>query len=178
MLCDIVQLAPQLRRNPLGRLRTHWLMIGVLTLSWIVGFAGPTPQATGPTGRWVDSVAGCYEVVRTPWQPALALGADSVFATLPSRLVIDTTPSGRRKQSWRTLRSNDARARQSPISSTKWRQIGPRRIEFIWAPAGLSGVHGRLDTTQNGFRGSIETFWDFKRPRQSADVVLTRRPCT
>ena len=152
-------------------------LIGSIVLVVWLGVIASANSSSGSclsrTGS--DSLAGCYDVIRSEWQPRVDLGRDSFYVRFPSHVIIDSTHIPRRS-GWRMLR--DSQDKQTPVTRNMWRRVGPRRIEIIWAPSGLSGVSGRFDRTESGFRGEIQTFWDMSRTRQRAEAVLTRTACT
>src|SRR6266516_6610854 len=144
----------------------HRFIGSILVVTWLAhssGIARPREVGSWPD---LDSIAGCYKVERTDWQPRVDLGKDSFYVRLPPLLIADSDRVARSLPGWRVLRSLDPRDKDSPVTRKMWRRIGPGRIEIIWAPDGLSGVSGRLDRTETGFRGEVRTFWDFSRTRQ------------
>ena len=142
----------------------------------------PAPSAPVPGG--VAGLAGCYALTFTAWTPALALGADSVFVTVPRRIVLDTAPappgSGAAPGSFRITPVRGSVA--SPHRATTWRAIprpSPTAADsaiLVWS-TGLSGVEARLGRRGAELRGVASTFWDFDRPRQRSQVRATRVRC-
>src|SRR6266513_1176619 len=131
------------------------LIANILLSLWFVTFQD---HRSASVQRPDSDIAGCYALTRSEWQPRIDLGRDSSFVQLPQQLIIDSTGVARRS-GWRILRSSGSEANQTPIGRTMWRRIGPRRIEVVWAPSGLSGVSGRFHRTEMGFNGEIQTFW-------------------
>jgi hypothetical protein len=142
--------------------------IGLVTLC---GSAAAQELAPPPAG-----VAGCYELRLAAWTPAMRLGADTVFVRPPLRVELDTVRGSE------SIGRNGYVVRPAPATPPSihrfsyWVPEDSGRIRLVWT-TGFSGLSMRLQAEGDTSRGVAETFWDFGRPRQTANVVATRVAC-
>lgn len=141
------------------------------------------PQAVAVLVAWPvllaaqDSLVGCYDVELGPWMSETPSESDSLFVTPPPRIQLHSTAGkglGDRPQDLALTPAPGALPSVHRYSSWEW--IGPDSIELSWT-TGFSGLRMRLAVGGPALRGTAETFWDFTRDRQRAQVVATRVAC-
>jgi hypothetical protein len=121
-------------------------------------------------------VGGCWAVRLGSWDPPMSIGADTVYSTPPLRIEVQEA------KGTEAFESRGWRVRPAPgtkPSVHRFAYLMPLTADSVriaWT-TGFSGVTMRLAMRVDTLTGRAETFWDFGRPTQSADAVLTRIAC-
>jgi hypothetical protein len=124
-----------------------------------------------------EAISGCYQLTLSEWHPKLNLGDDAVFVTPPAsvKLLNERGTSG-----WE---ASGFIARPAPgvpptiHRGSYWLPTGTRSIKIVWT-TGFSGLSMNLTLEESGLRGTTESFWDFPRQHQTADVVARKVDCS
>lgn len=157
-----------------------WAIAWLFLIALISGCERDRPQKAGNTSRLQlvqpETVQGCYTVSLSPWRPALPLDGDQKFVTPPP--VIQLFPTRGEKGFEvdgfvvRPMKGTPG----SIHSSSYWEPTDPDSIEITWT-TGFSGLVMNLKIKAQDLYGTAETFWDFPRTRQTADVVARKIEC-
>jgi len=132
--------------------------------------------------KQVDRVAitnRCYELSLASWTPRLDLSLDTIFSTPPMMVrftrIHNEWFAEEGELSFRVLPANGAE--MSVHGPGFWTPV-PRTdsVSIVWS-TGFSGLTMRLAVAADGLRGQAETFWDFPRPHQTAQVMGLEIPC-
>ncbi|HEU4881727.1 MAG TPA: HEAT repeat domain-containing protein [Longimicrobium sp.] len=148
--------------------------------------SAPAARAVGyvEQGERLGIAGACYAFRRGPWQPVMDLDADSTFSTPPAQVRFlaavaeeyreDDAEQG---EAWFVAERVGASAGPG-WTGGMWRPVpGREALELVWSN-GFSGVSLELAMEDGGtMRGTAETFWDFPRPRQTAEITAERIPC-
>jgi hypothetical protein len=149
-------------------------IVGLVSASSSV-FAGRQSQ---PKSHLVqpETVRGCYELSLSDWRPKMDLGDDAPFVTPPHRIELSAE---RGTHGWE---AEGFLVKPAPGIEPKidihsyWLPKSARSIEIVWT-TGFSGVTMALTIQGSDMQGQAQTFWDFTRDRQQADVVARRVKC-
>ena len=128
------------------------------------------------SGQTVEQrVKGCWVVQLGEWQPKTVFDKDSIYVTPPAKIELqDRYYYGVAGNRWNVLPANGAMPSVHHI--VFFQSIGTDSIAIVWS-TGYSGLSMRLAISQDTLRGTATTFWDFDRPQQTANVLLTRIEC-
>lgn len=145
-----------------------------------VGIVVPSIHLGAPsTEHWA---VGCYSVELGTWEPAIALGMDSVFVTPPSRMRLDTAAVQI------PMAPQDVPAARRILPIGPW--PGAEYLIGTWSPItssegvslawtnGFSGFYVNAERRDDGFEGVARTYWDFGRESQTATLVAHRISCS
>jgi len=124
----------------------------------------------------VQAVAGCWAVSMAPWRPKMAIDADSIYSTPPARIELQTSRGTRMFEDRGWLVRPAPGVAPSIHGFAYFQPLGGDSIRIAWS-TGFSGLTMRLVARQDTLRGTAQTFWDFGRRPQTADVLLVRVPC-
>jgi hypothetical protein len=141
------------------------------------------PRASSPqSGQKQDAVKpeaiqGCYDLTLSPWFPDLRLGEDEEFITPPARIQLFATKGIEGWESHGYIVRPAPGIKPSIHRGAYWLPKGSKAIEIVWT-TGFSGLVMALKTSDaEVLRGKAQTFWDFSRKKQTADVVARRVDC-
>jgi HEAT repeat protein len=121
----------------------------------------------------------CYELSLAPWTPRLDIGVDTIYSTPPMIVrftrVYNDWFAEEGKLSFRVLPAN--RADMSVHGPGFWTPVTKKdSVSIVWS-TGFSGLTMKLAVAADSLRGQAETFWDFPRPQQTAQVMGRGIPC-
>jgi len=124
-----------------------------------------------------EAIQGCYDLTLSPWFPEMKLGEDEEFITPPTRIQLFA------ERGTDFLETNGYIVRPAPgvkpsiHRSSYWMPKRSKSIEIVWT-TGLSGLTMVLKTSDaEVLHGKAQTFWDFDRKKQTAEVVARRVEC-
>jgi hypothetical protein len=124
-----------------------------------------------------EAVQGCYELTLSPWFPEMRLGEDEEIITPPPRIRLFAEKGTDGDESKGYLVRPAPGVQPSVHSSTYWVPKGPKSLEITFT-TGFSGLVMGLKTSDaETLHGRASTFWDFKRKKQTAEVMARRVPC-
>ena len=145
--------------------------LGVITALSISASVGP---GAGSTQRRTQ----CYDIDLGAWAPRMKLGEDSALILPPRRISVAPNETG----AWRPIVefARDVRAIENRPGSKHhrgyWRTLPDDSAEVVFT-TGFSGVRLSVHRVGANWRGVGETFWDFDRPTQRAQVALVYTTC-
>lgn len=142
-------------------------LAGVLVLTAASARASQIPDSIRP--------GSCWDIQMGPWRPNRELGADSLEVAPPSRIRLDTARADELEGAGYAL-SVPSGATPSKHRFVSWRPTGRDRIGVSWS-TGFSGLTMDLRVTPRHLQGQAETFWDFPRPIQRAEVRADEVRC-
>ena len=143
------------------------LLACVLVLTAASARASQIPDSIRP--------GSCWDIQIGPWQPNRELGGDSLEVAPPSRVRLDTTRADELEGAGYAL-SVPSGAIPSKHRFASWRPMGRDHITLSWS-TGFSGLTMDLRVTPRHLQGQAETFWDFPRPIQRAEVSADEVGC-
>jgi hypothetical protein len=158
------------------------LTANVLVFSILACTVGAWPGSVAPQEQRKtdlvkpESVEGCYELTVSAWQPALKLGEDSEFVTPPHRIQLFAERRSQGFESEGYIVKPAPGVAPSIHRGSYWSPKDSRSIEIVWT-TGFSGLVMALKIEGTDLQGQAQTFWDFPRPRQKADVVAHKVEC-
>jgi hypothetical protein len=123
-----------------------------------------------------ENIQGCYELTLSAWRPNLNLGGDAVFVTPPHRIQLFAE---RGTQGWESkgyVVKPAPGAEPSIHRGSFWSPKSSQSIEIVWT-TGFSGLVMVLKIVGTDLRGEAQSFWDFPRRRQKADVIARKVEC-
>ena len=122
------------------------------------------------------ALVGCWEISLQPWHPPMRLAEDTIYSTPPKAIEIQGV-RGTEAFETRGWRVRTAPGVPLGVHSFSFvAPLSPDSVRIIWT-TGFSGLTMLLELRGDTVRGQAETFWDFDRPHQTADAMLTRVPC-
>lgn len=122
-----------------------------------------------------EAVTHCFDMQVTAWSPALQLGEDAIFITLPSSIAL-TNRTLRITESRKSYAVVPARGQKAPrYTGGYWYPVGDQ-IKLVWG-SGFSGMEVILSRTKSGLEGPAKTYWDFPRPVQTSHVIAKEVRC-
>jgi hypothetical protein len=118
--------------------------------------------------------AGCYELQLSQWSPAITLGGDEIFISPPSRVALTTTP----EHTWdeHGFKVTPAGGAKPSVHKFSYWTSDAHHVHIVWT-TGFSGLKMDLEERGPDLVGTVHSFWDFSRPRQTSHVVAKRIPC-
>lgn len=145
----------------LSRLPFGVAALTVLMASHVAAQTSVTHAATPP---------GCYDVEIGSWSPPMAIGPDTVYTMVPSRIHLDTAVT-----KFGTFAIVPAPGIPPTVHRfAGWRVVDTGRVMLTWSN-GLSGLRAVVSFTgRDSLVGEARTFWDFGRPEQTAPLALVR----
>jgi len=124
-----------------------------------------------------EAIQGCYELTLSPWFPEMRLGEEEQIITPPPRIRLFAEKGTEGEESKGYLVRAAPGVQPSVHSSTYWMPKGSKSLEITFT-TGFSGVVMGLKTSDaETLHGRATTFWDFKRKKQTAEVMARRVPC-
>lgn len=135
------------------------------------GQPDPTPQLVKP-----ETIQGCYELVLSEWRPDMHLGRDAVFITPPPRVQLFAEKGTQGWESERYIVKPASGVKPSIHRGSYWLPTSSDSIKIVWT-TGFSGLVMGLKIEGGDLHGQAETFWDFTRERQTADVTAHKVAC-
>ena len=124
----------------------------------------------------VQMVAGCWAVSMAPWRPTMNIVGDNIYSRPPAKIELQA------RRGTRVFEEHGWLVRPAPGTTPSihdfsyFEGLGHDSIRVVWS-TGFSGLTMRLAVGQDTLRGAAQTFWDFGRPPQAAEVLLARVPC-
>jgi hypothetical protein len=123
-----------------------------------------------------ENIQGCYELTLSAWRPNLNLGEDAVFVTPPRRIQLFAE---RGTQGWESegyVVKPAPGVKPSIHRGSYWLPKSSQSIEIVWT-TGFSGLTMILKIEGTDLHGEAQSFWDFPRRQQKADVVARKVEC-
>lgn len=123
-----------------------------------------------------ESIQGCYELTLSAWRPNLKLQRDAEFITPPRRIQLFAEQG---KEGWEAngyIVKAAPGVKPSIHRGSYWLPKSSRSIKIVWT-TGFSGLSMVLTVDGRDLRGTAESFWDFTREPQTADVIARRVEC-
>jgi hypothetical protein len=123
-----------------------------------------------------QNIQGCYELALSAWRPNLNLGQDAIFVTPPHRIQLFAERGTQGWQSEGYVVQPAPGVESSIHRGSYWSPKSSQSIEIVWT-TGFSGLVMILKIERTDLRGEAESFWDFPRTRQKADVIARKVEC-
>jgi hypothetical protein len=123
-----------------------------------------------------ENIQGCYELTLSAWRPNLNLGEDVVFVTPPHRIQLFAE---RGTQGWESegyVVKPAPGVKPSIHRGSYWSPKSSQSLEIVWT-TGFSGLAMILKVEGTDLLGEAQSFWDFPRRRQKADVTVRKVEC-
>jgi hypothetical protein len=121
----------------------------------------------------------CFRIDLGAWAPPLGLGEDTSFTLPPRRISVAAVADTSRLRFVRGARHVRAtEVRPGSVHRDGYWVVGRPDSDEVIFTTGFSGVVLRLRPAGAGWRGVAETFWDFPRQAQRADVKLVPVACS
>lgn len=123
-----------------------------------------------------ENIQGCYELTLSAWRPNLNLGEDAVFVTPPHRIQLFAE---RGTQGWESegyVVKPAPGVEPSIHRGSYWSPKSSQSLEIVWT-TGFSGLAMILKVEGTDLRGEAQSFWDFPRSQQKADVTARKVEC-
>jgi hypothetical protein len=129
------------------------------------------PQLVPP-----EKIQGCYELTLSDWRPNLKLGEDAMFITPPHRVQLFAERGTKGWEAEGYIVKPAPGVAASIHRGSYWLPKGPQSIEIVWT-TGYSGLVMGLKLEGGDLRGKAQTFWDYPRKKQTADVIARKVDC-
>ena len=123
-----------------------------------------------------ENIQGCYELALSAWRPNLNLGQDSIFVTPPHRIQLFVERGTQGWESEAYVVKPAPGVEPSIHRGSYWSPKGSQSIEIVWT-TGFSGLVMILKIEGTDLLGEAQSFWDFPRRRQKADVIARKVEC-
>jgi hypothetical protein len=123
-----------------------------------------------------ENIQGCYELTLSAWRPNLNIGEDAVFVTPPHRIQLFAE---RGTQGWESegyVVKPAPGVEPSIHRGSYWSPKSSESLEIVWT-TGFSGLAMILKVEGTDLRGEAQSFWDFPRRQQKADVTARKVGC-
>jgi hypothetical protein len=123
-----------------------------------------------------ENIQGCYELTLSAWRPNLNLGEDAVFVTPPRQIQLFAE---RGTQGWESegyVVKPAPGVKPSIHRGSYWLPKSSQSIKIVWT-TGFSGLTMILKIEGTDLHGEAQSFWDFPRRQQKADVVARKVEC-
>jgi hypothetical protein len=143
------------------------------------------PSCQRTTALAPKSLEGCYDLNMSDWRPQLNLREDNKYITPPTRvqLLLERGSQGDERRGY-LLRA--APGEQTDFWAAAGEQFRSHRFSYWLVDGGyvvlvftngFSGVGIKMRPTGTTLKGNANTFWDFDRPEQTAEVTARKTGC-
>lgn len=122
-----------------------------------------------------ESVAGCYDVHLGDWASKLEVVGDSLLTSLPSRVLLENSPSPYKGDQERLSMRAAPRALPSVHPITYWVVDGDS-VRVLWSTA-FGGISATVRDEGESLVGQAESFSGFGSEVQNARLSLTPIDC-
>ncbi len=123
-----------------------------------------------------EDIQGCYELTVSAWRPNLHLGEDEVFVTPPHRIQLFSEKGSQGFETVGYVVRPAPGVEPSIHRGSFWSPKSSQSIEIVWT-TGFSGLVMALRIEGTDLRGVAQSFWDFPRTLQKADVIARKVDC-
>ncbi len=149
----------------------------VLLVSFVFCLSSCERRDTPRPNLTPESVRGCYDLNLSDWRPRLNLGEDQELIAPPTRIWL-SSEQGSQGLEGRGYLLRPAPGERPSVHSWSYWVLEKGDVGLVWTN-GFSGLTMKLHPvgTEMTLKGKAETYWDFPRATQTADVTAQRVSC-